>query len=251
MASGLPFDWLKWSPTSRNPRGGRGNGMKHLVPNVARLSLIIVALGTLVSGAQHAAAASTQIAKDITTHLMSLPYYGVFDLLTFNVDPRGGVNLGGYVVNDSLKNDSEREVREVKGVTEVLNKIAIAPNLPLDDGIRHGVYHAIYGDSSLSRYGTPGSELWSMRPGFRGWGAGFGGRGFGGPGFGGPRLMGAPFYGYDPVGNYAIHILVDHGTVTLAGVVDSEGDKTLAGLKARGVTNVRQVNNSLEVATKS
>jgi hyperosmotically inducible protein len=240
--------------------------MKHLVPNVARLLLISVALGTFVSGAQRPAAAPTQIAKEITKHLTSLPYYGVFDLLTFNVDAQGGVSLGGYVVNDSLKKDSEREVREVKGVTEVQNRIAIAPNLPLDDGIRHGVYHAIYGDSSLSRYGTPGSELWSMRPGFRGWGAGFGGRGvgegfggrgfgvgegFGGRGFGGPRLMGAPFYGYDPVGNYAIHILVNNGTVTLAGVVDTEGDKTIAGLKARGVTNVKQVDNSLQVATTS
>ena len=233
--------------------------MRHLVPDVARLLLISVALGTIVSGAKDPAAAPTQIAKDITTHLMSLPYYGVFDLLTFNVDAQGGVTLGGYVVNDSLKKDSEREVREVKGVTEVQNKIAIAPNLPLDDDIRHGVYHAIYGDSSLSRYGTPGSELWSMRPGFRGWGAGFGGGGFGGRGggeggfggraFGGPRLMGAPFYGYEPVGNYAIHILVNNGTVTLAGVVDSEGDKTIAGLKARGVTSVKQVDNSLQVAT--
>lgn len=73
------------------------------------------------------------------------------------------------------------------------------------------MYHAIYGDPSLSRYGTPDSERWAMRPGFRGWGVGFGGRG---AGFG------------------------------------SEGDKTLAGLKARGVPSVNQVNNDLEVATK-
>jgi hyperosmotically inducible protein len=239
--------------------------MKHAVRSFALLLVVTFTLGTLVSGAQRTAVAPTQIAKDVTKHLMSLPYYGVFDLLTFNVDARDGVTLAGYVLTDSLKKDAERETREVKGVTEVQNKIAIAPGLPLDDDIRHGVYHAIYGDSSLSRYGTPGSELWSMRPGFRGWGAGFGGPGFGGPGFGGPgvggrafggggfggpRLLAAPFYGYDPIGNYAIHILVNNGTVTLAGVVDSEGDKTIAGLKARGVTGVKQVNNSLEVATK-
>jgi hypothetical protein len=244
--------------------------MKPIGRCVVLLSVVTVTLGTLVSGAPPAAVAPTEIAKDVTKHLMSLPYYGVFDLLTFNVDAHDSVTLAGYVLTDSLKKDAEREAHEVKGVTDVQNKIAIAPNLPLDDDIRHGVYHAIYGDSSLSRYGTPGSELWSMRPGFRGWGAGFGGggfggggfggRGFGGPGvggrafggggFGGSRLMGAPFYGYDPVGNYAIHILVNNGTVTLAGVVDSEGDKTIAGLKARGVTSVKQVNNNLEVATK-
>jgi hypothetical protein len=241
--------------------------MKHTLRSSLVLSAVIVTVGTLVETVQQSTVASTQIAKDVRKHLLSLPYYGVFDLLTFNVDEKGVVSLGGYVLTDSLKKDAEREAREVKGVTEVQNKIAVAPGLPLDDDIRHGVYHAIYGDASLSRYGTPGSELRSMRPGFRdwgggfgGWGGGFGGRGagfggrgpaFGGRAFGGPHLLGAPFYGYDPVGNYAIHILVNNRTVTLAGVVDSEGDKTLAGLKARGVTNVNQVNNDLEVAPKS
>jgi hypothetical protein len=231
------------------------------------LLLVTFALAPLVGSARQAPVAPTEIAKDVRKHLLSLPYYGVFDLLTFNVDNNDVVTLAGYVLTGSLKNDAEREAREVKGVKEVQNKIAFAPVSQLDDEIRHGVYHAIYGDPSLSRYGTPGSEFGAMRPGFRAWGAGFGGRGagFGGPGagfdgrgvgfggreFGGHHLMGAPFYGYDPVGNYAIHILVNNRTVTLAGVVDGESDKTLAGLKAHGVMNVSQVNNDLEVATKS
>jgi osmotically-inducible protein OsmY len=227
----------------------------------ASLGLLVVAfaLGPLAVSAQRATATPAQIAKDVRKHLLSLPYYGVFDLLTFNVDNNDDVTLAGYVLTDTLKKDAEREVREVKGIKDVQNKIVIASALPLDDEIRHGVYHAIYGDSSLSRYGTPGSELRSMRPGFRdwglgfgGWGAGLGGRGarLGGGAFGGPHLMDAPFYGYDPVGNYAIHILVNNRSVTLAGVVDNQGDKTLAGLKARGVSNVNQVNNELEVAAK-
>ncbi len=227
--------------------------MKPAVRRPLLLLVVTFTFGPLVGSAQQATVAPTQIATDVRKHLLSLPYYGVFDLLTFSVDNNDDVTLAGYVLTDSLKKDAEREVREVKGIKEVQNKIAIAPGLPLDDEIRHGVYHAIYGDSSLSRYGTPGSELRSMRPGFRDWGAGFGGwgPGFGGRAFGGPHLMGAPFFGYDPAGNYAIHILVNNRTVTLAGVVDNEGDKTLAGLKARGVMNVNQVNNELEVATKS
>jgi hyperosmotically inducible protein len=241
--------------------------MKTAMRSAGLLLVVAFILGPLVGRAQQAPGAPTQIVMDVRKHLLSLPYYGVFDLLTFNVDNNDDVTLAGYVVTDSLKKDAEREVREVKGVKEVQNKIVIASALPLDDEIRHAVYHAIYGDSSLSRYGTPGSELRSMRPGFRDWGAGFGGwgpglggrgagigggrvAGFGGRGFGGPHLMGAPFYGYDPVGNYAIHILVNNRTVTLAGVVDNEGDKTLAGLKARGVKNVNQVDNELEFATK-
>jgi len=223
------------------------------------LLVVTITLGPLAVSAQQTTVATAQIATDVRKHLLSLPYYGVFDLLTFNVDNNDNVTLAGYVLTDTLKKDAEREVREVKGIKDVQNKIVIAQAFPLDDEIRHGVYHAIYGDSSLSRYGTPGSQLRSMRPGFRDWGAGFGGwgrgvgglrAGFGGRAFGGSHLMGAPFYGYDPVGEYAIHILVNNRTVTLAGVVDTEGDKTLAGLKARGVANVNQVSNELEVATK-
>jgi hyperosmotically inducible periplasmic protein len=240
--------------------------MKTAMRSSLLLLVVTFTFGPLAVSAQQATATPAQIASDVRKHLLSLPYYGVFDLLTFNVDNNDNVTLAGYVVTDTLKKDAEREAREVKGIKDVQNKIVVASAFPLDDEIRHGVYHAIYGDSSLSRYGTPGSELRSMRPGFRDWGAGlggwgpglggrgagFGGRGggFGGRAFGGPHLIGAPFYGYDPVGNYAIHILVNNRTVTLAGVVDNEGDKTLAGLKARGVTNVNQVNNELEVATK-
>jgi len=239
--------------------------MKFAVRHSLLLLVVTLTLGPLAVSAQQATVAPTQVATDVRKHLLSLPYYGVFDLLTFNVDNNDDVTLAGYVLTDTLKKDAEREVREVKGIKDVQNKIVIASAFPLDDEIRHGVYHAIYGDSSLSRYGTPGSELRSMRPGFRDWGAGFGGwgsglggrgAGFGGRGggfgraFGGPHLMGAPFYGYDPVGNYAIHILVNNRTVTLAGAVDNEGDKNLAGLKARGVANVNQVNNELEVAAK-
>lgn len=218
------------------------------------LLVVTFTLGPLVGSAQQATAAPTQIATDVRKHLLSLPYYGVYDLITFTVDQNNVVTLGGYVLTDTLKKDAEREAREAKGVKEVQNKIEIAPALPMDDDIRHAVYHAIYGDAGLSQYGTPGSELRSMRPGFRPWGpgiGGFGGRGLPGRPFGSPRLMAAPFYGYDPVGNYAIHILVKNRVVTLAGVVDTDGDKTLAGLKARGVGTVLSVSNDLEVAAKS
>jgi hypothetical protein len=231
-------------------------------------------LGPLVANAQQTTVAPTQVANDVRKTLLSLPYYGVFDLLTVNVDKNDVVTLGGYVLSGSLKKDAEREARDVKGAKEVQNKIAAAPVFPMDDAIRRGVYRAIYGDPSLSQYGTPGSEFWPTRPAFRPWGAGFGGWRRGLPGqdasfrdpsvglapesarlrareFGGPHLTGAPFYGYDPIGNYAIHILVNNRTVTLVGVVDNQSDKDIAGIKARGVRDVTQVNNELEVAPKS
>jgi hyperosmotically inducible protein len=46
----------------------------------------------------------------------------------------------------------------------------------------------------------------------------------------------------------SIHIIVKNGHVTLEGVVDSEADKNLAGLRANGVPNVFSVQNNLVVA---
>ena len=43
-----------------------------------------------------------------------------------------------------------------------------------------------------------------------------------------------------------IHIIVDNGHVTLVGVVDSQGDKNLAGIRANGVPGVFSVTNDLQ-----
>ena len=45
----------------------------------------------------------------------------------------------------------------------------------------------------------------------------------------------------------SIHIIVKNGNVTLEGVVDSEADKNIAGLRANGVPNVFSVKNNLAV----
>jgi hypothetical protein len=205
-------------------------------------SFVMATLLSVLVATQQVTVPPAEVAHQVKKHLMSLTYYGPFDLITFNVDENDVVTLGGYVVYDIVKSDAEREAREVKGVKEVQNKIEVAELLPLDDAVRHQVFHAIYGDPALGRYGTPGSELWSMRPGFRGWGSGE---------MRGPRMLEAPFYGLEPIGDYAIHILVKNRVVTLVGVVDNEGDRRLAALKAHGVSLVTAVNNSLEVAGKS
>jgi hyperosmotically inducible protein len=52
-------------------------------------------------------------------------------------------------------------------------------------------------------------------------------------------------YGFAAVSS--IHIIVKNGNVTLEGVVDSEADKNLTGLRANGVPNVFSVKNNLQV----
>jgi hyperosmotically inducible periplasmic protein len=64
-------------------------------------------------------------------------------------------------------------------------------------------------------------------------------------------------YGSDGLSRYSmgavpsIHIIVKNGHVQLVGVVDSEGDKNQAGIKANGVPNVFSVENDLQVQPAS
>jgi osmotically-inducible protein OsmY len=65
-------------------------------------------------------------------------------------------------------------------------------------------------------------------------------------------IYGAPQlnkYAIDPA--KPIRITVVNGHVTLSGVVDNQGDKDLANIKANGVQGVFQVVNNLQVATES
>ena len=61
-------------------------------------------------------------------------------------------------------------------------------------------------------------------------------------------------YGYPALQRYAlgvqkpIRIVVKSGHVTLEGVVDSDGDKNLAGVRANGVPGIFSVDNHLQVA---
>jgi hyperosmotically inducible protein len=60
-------------------------------------------------------------------------------------------------------------------------------------------------------------------------------------------------YGYPALEKYAlgvqkpIRIIVKNGRVTLEGVVDNEGDKNFAGMRANGVPGIFSVTNNLRV----
>jgi hyperosmotically inducible periplasmic protein len=60
----------------------------------------------------------------------------------------------------------------------------------------------------------------------------------------------AGLYRYAMGVNPSVHIIVDNGHVTLKGVVDNQGDKNLAYLRANGVPGVFSVTNELLVADK-
>ena len=93
-----------------------------------------------------------RIVKEVRHELVMLPYYGVFDNLSYKVDPDGTVTLMGQVANPVLKSDAGNVVKRIEGVTRVVNNIEVLPTSMMDDRIRRAVYRAIYGSSVLSPY---------------------------------------------------------------------------------------------------
>jgi hyperosmotically inducible protein len=197
------------------------------------IAAAIVGLTFVLAGGQpvlHADAKSS--VEEIRKELMQLPYYGVFDFLAFSYD-KGSVTLMGYAYHPTLKQDAVRAVKRASGVDQVMDKVEELPVAQFDDELRWKAYYAIYRDPFLSRYAPGGGLLWGHRHPF-------------GPGFHG-GLAGPRFPGMEPLGDYPIHIIVKGGKITLLGVVDSESDKTVAGLRAREVPGSFGVENELAV----
>jgi hyperosmotically inducible protein len=197
----------------------------HIRPLAIRLFALIL----LAAAGGAVPARSQTITPDETTRsvrrmLERLPYYGVFDFIAFSVD-RGTVTLVGYTFQPSLKNDAEMAAKRASGVDEVANRIEVLPTSINDDRIRWATFYRIYTDDFLSRY-APGGAREVVRE----------------------LLDERRFPGMQPVGTYPIHIIVKNGRTMLLGVVDSAADRQIAEVRAREVSGVFAVENSLVTA---
>ena len=197
--------------------------------HMLRMSLVSLALlgtigGTTSAGAQTVTVAPGETVRSVRRMLERLPYYGVFDFIAFSVD-RGVVTLAGYSYEGRLKADAEMAAKRASGVKEVANKIEVLPASQNDDRIRWATYYRIYTDDFLSRYapGGPSGVLRELRDERR-------------------------FPGMQPVGPYAMHIIVRNGRTMLLGDVDSAADRQIAEVRAREVTGAFNVENGLMVA---
>lgn len=120
------------------------------------LLVLFVAMLATVALAQNSERTSSagveRITKEVRHELLLLPYYGVFDILSYKVDAEGTVTLMGAVVRPTLKSDAENVVKKIEGVEKVDNQIKVLPVSPNDEQIRRAAYRAIYGSPELSKY---------------------------------------------------------------------------------------------------
>ena len=169
-----------------------------------------------------------RLTNQIRKAIVTLSNYGVFDNITFQLSNRATgyrVTLKGQASRPTLKSSAEQVVKKIELVESVDNQIEVLPLSRQDDNIRLAAYARIYGNSVLSRYnpnrGTPIYGL--QRRAFIG-------------------ISQDP-----PIGPHPIHIIVKNGQITLEGAVDTESDKSIAGMMANQVRGAFSVTNNLQV----
>jgi hypothetical protein len=170
-----------------------------------------------------------RIAQEVRKQIVTLPQYGVFDNIHFAIQGGDTVILRGQASRPTLKSGIENSVKRIEGVKNVKNDIEVLPVSPNDDRLRGVVYRSIYGYPALQRY-TSNRGGGSRTPSVA-------------------RTAGG-ITNDPPIGYHAIHIIVKNGNVTLTGVVDSDSDLAMAGMRANTVPGVFSVDNQIEVAGK-
>lgn len=117
-------------------------------------TLAALLLSATVSFAAERSATMTpeqHMKREARHELMMLPYYGVFDWLSFRL--KGDeVILTGQVVTPTLKSDAAGAVRNVEGIDKVANSIEVLPVSPNDDRIRWREFRSIYFYPAMEKY---------------------------------------------------------------------------------------------------
>lgn len=114
-------------------------------------ALVIFAAASFAQSEKEEQKGEQWITREVRHQLVMLPYYSVFDNLTYKVNG-DTVTLMGEVVRPTLKNDAGRVVKRIEGVDKVINNIEVLPLSPNDDRIRRAVYRAIYSKPGLDQY---------------------------------------------------------------------------------------------------
>ena len=117
------------------------------------IGLFALCLSGLAQEVQRDASARAQerITREVRHELLLLPYFGVFDWITYKVDGYN-VTLMGQVARPSLKPDAENVVKHIEGVEKVDNQIEVLPTSIMDDRLRRRLFRAIYGYPPLEKY---------------------------------------------------------------------------------------------------
>ena len=122
---------------------------------------VIFAAITAISFASVTAQAkpAKSIEQQVSHEIKMLPYYGIFDNITFRVSG-STVTLNGQVNSLGTKRDAAASVKRIPGVANVVNNIEELSSSSMDDAIRRETLRAFL------QHG-PGQYFWEINPDVR------------------------------------------------------------------------------------
>lgn len=124
-------------------------GLKNKV--LALAITLFVGASVVTAAPQSSSDDNVVLAKQVRKQLVTLPYYGVFDNLAYEING-DTVVLSGQVVRASTRKDAERRIAKIEGVERVVNRIEVLPLSSFDNSIRARTYRAVFRTGSLFRY---------------------------------------------------------------------------------------------------
>ncbi len=103
------------------------------------------------TSAQSTEYSQSRLERQVRREILRLPYYGVFDAIGYDLNG-GTVTLTGAVVRPLTKQEAGEAVRDIDGVSNVVNNIEVLPLSPNDDRIRQRVFRTLSNQGGLYRY---------------------------------------------------------------------------------------------------
>jgi hyperosmotically inducible periplasmic protein len=115
------------------------------------MTLALLLLAKETAGQSTQTKVDESLSRMVHHQLLMLPYYSVFDNLTYTIEG-SKVTLSGQVVRPTLKENAEAAMRNIEGVVVVVNTIEVLPKSATDNDLRRAVYRAIFEDEVLKQY---------------------------------------------------------------------------------------------------
>jgi hyperosmotically inducible protein len=118
--------------------------------------LALLGIGLLATASLHAALSRAEetpppIEKKIRKAVLGSVWYGVFDIVTFDV--KGSeVFLNGAVMMPVTKQDIIKRITRIPEVTKVTDQIEVLPVSSMDNAIRRMLHRKLYVTADMYRY---------------------------------------------------------------------------------------------------
>lgn len=121
------------------------------IRNYLLMALAVTTLSFVTVNAQGQIVSDAAIEKKVGKEIRMLPYYGLFDHITYRVEG-GTVTLLGKTASLGTRKSAERVVKRIPGVIEVVNNIEDLPPSSYDSGIRRQVVREFENSAGVLPY---------------------------------------------------------------------------------------------------